>query len=46
MPGAHIQFQYWYVSLVPLMIEMIGIPPVLTFWIYVDRYPIEFDSKY
>ena len=40
MPGANLQFQYWFMCLVPLLIEMIGLPMILTFWIYANRYPI------
>lgn len=40
MPGANMQFQYWFICLVPLLIEMVGLPQILTFWIYANRYPI------
>lgn len=40
MPGANYQFQFWFISLVPVMIEMIGLPSWCTFWIYAMFYPI------
>lgn len=40
MPGAHIQFQFWFGCFVPLLIEMVGLPSILTFWIYGFFYPL------
>ena len=42
MPGGHWQFLYWFTNLVPLLIEMIGLPSGLTFWIYGALYPFIF----
>lgn len=39
MPGGHIQFQLWYWDLMPLMIEMVGLPSLLTFKLFHDIYP-------
>ena len=40
MPGANMQFQFWFASLVPLLIDMVGLPQILTFWIYSSLYPL------
>lgn len=40
MPGAHIQFQFWYAPFVPLLLEMVGLPSLLTFWLYACNYPV------
>jgi len=39
VPGGHEQFMAWYVHLIPLAIEMIGLPHLATFWIYQTFYP-------
>lgn len=39
MPGAHGQFQHWYVTLVPLYLSMVGLPALATFWIPLCLYP-------
>ena len=43
-PGGHIQFSFWFMSLIPLAIEMTGFPPVFTFWIYQYLYPVDLNS--
>jgi hypothetical protein len=40
MPGANLQFLFWFMSLYPLFIEMVGLPQILTFWMYSKFYPI------
>ena len=40
MPGANSQFQYWFISIVPLLLAMLGLPMLLTFWIPNYYYPI------
>ena len=40
MPGAHYQFQFWFMYLMPLLIEMVGLPYWSTFWIYRYMWPI------
>lgn len=40
MPGAHGQFQYWYISIVPLLLGMTGIPMILVFWLDHYFFPI------
>ena len=40
MPGANIEVQCWYTFFVPLLIEMIGLPSLYTFWIYSTFFPL------
>jgi hypothetical protein len=40
MPGGNLQFQFWYISLVPLLVEMVGLQSIFTFWIYAYMYPV------
>jgi hypothetical protein len=40
MPGANGQFQFWYISIVPLLLGMTGIPMILLFWVEHYFYPI------
>lgn len=40
MPGANLQFQFWFTPLIPLLIEMVGVPQLLTFWIYGVFFPV------
>ena len=40
MPGAHSQFQIWYMYFMPLLIYMTGIPKILTFWIFAHYWPL------
>ena len=42
MPGSNQQFQFWFLSLVPIMIEMVGLHSILTFWVYGYYYPVDF----
>lgn len=48
MPGANQQFQFWFTGLVPIVIEMVGLPSILTFWVPHYFYPIinNADPKY
>jgi len=46
MPGAHGQFTFWFTCFVPLLVEMVGLPSFMTFWIYAYFYPIQGDPKY
>ena len=39
VPGGHQQFQMWYWDLLPLAMEMTGLPSFLTFKLYRDIYP-------
>lgn len=39
VPGGHQQFQMWYWDLLPLAIEMVGLPSVLTFKLFHDIFP-------
>lgn len=41
MPGANIQFQFWFTPMVPILIEMVGLPHWLTFFIYGFLYPVK-----
>lgn len=41
VPGGHQQFQMWYWDLLPMMIEMVGLPSVLTFKLFHDIYPCD-----
>lgn len=41
VPGGHFQFMMWYEELIPLFVEMIGLPPVLTFKFYHDVFPCD-----
>ena len=38
--GAPLQRQFWFMPLVPILIEMVGLPSILTCWIYGYFYPI------
>ena len=40
-PGGHYQFHFWFIYLVPLAIEMVGLPTVTTCWIYSSIYPVD-----
>lgn len=40
MPGAKIEVQCWYIFFVPLLIEMIGLPSLFTFWMYGCLFPL------
>lgn len=40
MPGANQQFQFWFICFIPLLIDMVGLPQILTFWITPLLYPI------
>ena len=40
MPGAHVQFQFWFLCFVPLLLQMTGIPPLLVVWIPIYFFPI------
>ena len=40
MPGANIQFQFWFQPILPILIEMIGLPTPITFLCYSFFYPI------
>merc|ERR1712178_536112 len=40
MPGANQQFQFWFICFVPLLIDMVGLPQIFTFWITPYFYPI------
>ena len=46
MPGGHYQFQFWFIFLVPLAIEMVGLPSVGTFWVYQRLYPVHLHEAY
>lgn len=39
VPGGHQQFQMWYWDLIPIAIEMVGLPSAFTFKLYHDIYP-------
>lgn len=39
VPGGHQQFQMWYWDLLPMTIEMIGLPHWLTFKLFHDIFP-------
>lgn len=41
MPGANQQFQFWFICFIPLLIDMVGLPQILTFWITPLAYPIK-----
>lgn len=36
MPGANSQFQWWYVPLLPLLLDMAGLPIALTAFIFIE----------
>ena len=40
MPGAHVQFQFWFMALLPLLLSMIGLPAVATVGVPLFFYPI------
>jgi len=47
MPGANQQFQFWFIPIMPVVIEMVGLPSFTTFWIYSYFWPvIPDDPKY
>ena len=39
MPGGHVNFQLWYIQLIPMLLFMSGLPPILLFKLYQDIYP-------
>mmetsp|Transcript_1105 Transcript_1105/g.2032 ORF Transcript_1105/g.2032 Transcript_1105/m.2032 type:complete len:136 (+) Transcript_1105:2132-2539(+) len=39
VPGGHQQFQIWYMELIPLGFEMLGLPYALFYKLYYDVYP-------
>jgi len=41
MPGANIQFQFWFTPLVPILIQMVGLPYQITFPVYFLFFPIK-----
>ena len=41
VPGGHRQFSFWYVFVIPIAVEMIGLPSILTFWLYQAIFPID-----
>ena len=36
MPGGQTQFIFWFEWLLPIVIEMVGLPTIMTFWLYRD----------
>ena len=40
MPGGNFQFQFWFICFVPMLIDMVGLPQMMTFWITPYFYPI------
>ena len=45
-PGGHYQFHFWFIYLVPLAIEMVGLPTIATFWIYQALYPVDLAKRW
>ena len=45
MPGAHFQFQFWFIPIVPLVLALTGLPVILTFWIPYYFYPLDFEFE-
>ena len=41
VPGGHRQFLFWYQNLIPLAVEMVGLPHYLTFWTYWAFFPVD-----
>ena len=39
VPGGHEQFNFWYIHLIPLAIEMVGLPFYISFWVYQWCFP-------
>ena len=39
VPGGHQQFQMWYWDLLPMAIEMLGLPQWITFKVFHDIFP-------
>jgi len=39
VPGGHQQFQMWYWELIPIAIEMVGLPTAVTFKLFHDVWP-------
>jgi len=44
VPGGHMQFQLWYIDLIPFALLMTGIPPVFTYSIFQFVYPSRIDD--
>ena len=44
VPGGHRQFLLWYMSLIPIAIEMMGLPWFLTYWLYPVLWPVDICS--
>lgn len=40
LPGGHRHFQFWFISLVPTLVELVGLPSVSTFWLNDFHYPV------
>lgn len=40
MPGGHRHFQFWFTSLYHLLVSLVGLPALSTFWINDYFYPI------
>jgi len=45
VPGGHTQFQLWYQDLIPLCLQMSGLPSFISFKLYLDMFPCHFDSR-
>lgn len=45
MPGAHSQFQCWFLCFVPLLLTMTGLPPLMTAWIPIVIYPVHITNE-
>jgi len=40
MPGANIQFQFWFTPLLPILIQMVGLPYWVTLPVYFFFFPV------
>ena len=44
VPGGHVQFQIWYLDLIPVAFMMTGINPILWYNVYSMLYPCNFSQ--
>jgi hypothetical protein len=44
VPGGHVQFQIWYLDLIPVAFMMTGINPILWYNVYSMLYPCNFSK--
>ena len=40
MPGCHMQFQFWWLALLPIALSMLGLPTLVTVWWPYVFYPL------